>query len=343
MTPPLRNRKLDHIDLAMESRENGSVDPGWSSVRLSPVALPTLDPWDVDLTTDFLGHSLKVPILIAGMTGGHEDTQRINANLAIAADTCGVAMGVGSQRVALQDVSLSPSYAVVRDHAPNSFICGNIGISQLVEDPMAATEITRLIDMVEANAIAVHINVLQELVQPEGGIVLSSALSALADFIERCPVPVIVKETGCGLDGKTAHRLKDAGAAALDVGGAGGTSFVQIEGIRAGRNGDGHKARLAETFANWGLPTVDSVREVRNAGLPVIATGGIRNGLDVAKALALGSSLAGIGRQMLAAALKGPDEASEELHAIIEELTIAMVLTDSRNVEVLRETGVSGE
>lgn len=325
----------------MEGRDSVSVDPGWDSIRLQPVALPVLDAGAIDLGVEFLGHDLKAPIMIAGMTGGHADTEIINANLAIAANECGVGMGVGSQRAALQDVSLVSSYSVVRRNAPKAFICGNIGISQLVETPMEQADISRLIDMVEANALAVHINVLQELAQPEGGITLSNALSALEGFISRCPVPVIVKETGCGLDEKTARRLKEVDASALDVGGAGGTSFVKIEGVRAERLGDARKARIAKTFAGWGLPTMTSLQQVKNVGLPVIATGGIRNGLDVAKALAVGADMVGIGRQMLAAALKGPDETVEELRTIIEELIIAMVLTESSDIAALQNAIIS--
>ncbi len=334
--PSIRSRKLDHIHLAMQDRENDLVDPGWNGVRLSPVALPTLDPGDVNTTSEFLRHRLKAPIMIAGMTGGHKDIQVVNANLAIAANECGVAMGVGSQRAALQDASLASSYSVVRRHAPKAFICGNIGISQLADHSMQAERIVQLIDMVEADAVAVHINVLQELTQPEGHIALARALPALQEFIALCPVPVIVKETGCGLDKTTAQRLKEAGAAALDIGGAGGANFVQIEGARAAQLGQSRKVRLSETFAKWGLSAVDSLFEVRDIGLPVIATGGIRNGLDVAKALVLGAQLVGIGRQMLGAALKGPDQAIEELSTIIEELTITMVLTECQNIASLR-------
>jgi len=336
-TPSIFSRKLDHINLAMEGRDKDLVNPGWDGIRLPPVALPKYDVTDIDLTSNFLGHQLKAPIMIAGMTGGHKDTETINANLAIAANDCGIAMGVGSQRAALQDDRLTSSYSVVRHHAPDAFICGNIGISQLVENALNSADISRLIDMVKADAIAVHINVLQEIAQPEGGIVLSNAMSALEAFVGQCSVPVLVKETGCGLDRKTAKRLKETGVVALDVGGAGGASFVQIEGARAEQQGDMRKARLAKTFADWGLPTVSSLLQVKDLGLPVIATGGIRNGLDVAKALVIGAEIVGIGRQMLAAAIEGPDEAIEELRTIIEELTIAMVLTESQNIAALRK------
>lgn len=344
MSAPSRgNRKLDHIDLALKTRRQGTVDPGWDGVRLSSVALPLLDPGEVDLAVDFLGHQLLAPVMIAGMTGGHAATEPVNANLAIAAQECGIAMGVGSQRAALADASVVRSFKVVRDHAPDVLVLGNIGIAQLAAGTMNQANIARLIEMVEANAVAVHINLLQELVQPEGDNAVTVALPALERFIHDCPLPVVVKETGCGLDRKTAERLGNIGAAALDVGGAGGTNFVQIEGARAEQAGDRHKARLAGTFARWGVPTVTSLKQLQGIGVPVIATGGIRNGLDVAKALALGGDLVGIGRQMLAAAMQGPQETITELKTIIEELTIAMVLSESADIQSLRNAKLTGE
>lgn len=340
----IRQRKLDHVDLAMNDAAAAANDPGWSDVTLVPVSLPGVNVADVDLACEFLGAALRAPIFIAGMTGGHPEVEKLNAALAAAAQAHGVAMGVGSQRAALVDAELVKSYSVVRRQAPDAFICGNIGISQIVEGPLGRDVLERLIDMVEADALAVHVNVLQELVQPEGGIELGRAYEALAEMIGASPVPVIIKETGCGFDHASARRLADIGAAAIDVGGAGGTSFTQIEGIRAGLAQDQRGARLAQTFAAWGIPTALSVLEVRDVGLPVIATGGITNGLEAAKALALGAQLAGIGRKMLAAALAGPEAAAQELAAIIEELRIALSLSDCRSLDefALREPVLGG-
>jgi isopentenyl-diphosphate delta-isomerase len=341
----IRQRKLDHVDLAMNDAAAAQNDPGWSDVTLVPVSLPSVNLEDVDLSADFLGAKLKAPIFIAGMTGGHPDVEKINSSLATAAQAHGVAMGVGSQRAALIDAELAASYSVVRRMAPDAFICGNIGISQVAEGRLDRDMLRRLIDMIEADALAVHVNVLQELVQPEGGIELDRVYHALAEMIAASPVPVIIKETGCGFDHATARRLAGMGAAAIDVGGAGGTSFTQIEGIRAELAHDSRGARLAETFASWGIPTALSVLDVRDVGLPVIATGGINNGLNAAKALSLGAQLAGIGRKMLAAALTGPDGAVAELGAIIEELKISLSLSDCRNLDEfgLRDPVLSGK
>lgn len=267
------------------------------------------------------------------MTGGHPDLEKINEALAVAAQAHDVAIGVGSQRAALVDPELVQSFAIVRKRAPDAFICGNIGISQIVEDSADSGMVLRLVDMIEADALAVHINVLQELVQPEGGIELGQVYEALAEMIAASPVPVIIKETGCGFDQVTAERLARLGAAAIDVGGAGGTSFTRIEGRRAAQAQNTRGTRLAETFASWGIPTALSVLEVRDAGLPVIATGGVRNGLEAAKALSLGAQMVGIGRQMLSAALNGPDAASQELASLIEEIKISLCLCDCRSLD----------
>ncbi len=331
------NRKLDHIDLALNDGVKTRPDAGWDGVRLVPAALPGIDIDDVDLSLEFLDFQLAAPLFIAGMTGGHADVEVVNARLATAAEACGVALGVGSQRAALGDPELVQSYAVTRQKAPNAFICGNIGISQIVDPVCGIDTLKRLIDMVEANALAVHINVLQELIQPEGEIELSRAWSSLEETVKAAPVPVIVKETGCGVDGVTAKRLAEIGVAAVDTGGTGGTSFVRIEGVRAGRAGEEKGARLADTFANWGLSTVQSLLEVRDAGIPVIATGGVANGLHAAKALALGAALAGVGRAMLAAAMVGSEETVTELTTLIEELRITLLLSDCRGLEAFRK------
>ena len=335
--PSVRQRKLDHVELAIRDTALSGVDPGWSDITLVPVALPDTNLNEVDLACEFLGFGLDAPVFIAGMTGGHPDVEKINSALAIAAREHNVAMGVGSQRAALADPELIQSYAVVRQQAPKGFICGNIGISQVIDGQADIGTLNRIIEMINANALAVHINVLQELIQPEGMIEPGKAWDALAQMVSTSPVPVIVKETGCGLDRVTATRLAETGIAAIDVGGAGGTSFALIEGARAAQAHDLHRARLAQTFSAWGIPTAQSVLEVRGMGLPIIATGGVTNGLQAAKALSLGAGLAGVGRKMLAAALAGPAAATEELGAIIEEIRITLALSDCRTLEAFRK------
>ncbi|MBL6953139.1 MAG: type 2 isopentenyl-diphosphate Delta-isomerase [Alphaproteobacteria bacterium] len=330
--PSIRQRKLDHVALAMDDAAVSAGDPGWSDVTLVPATLPDIGIEDVDLSSNFLNFALRAPVFISGMTGGHPDVEKINAALATAAHTHGVAMGVGSQRAALVDPELAPSYAVVRQKAPDAFICGNIGISQILEGKIGTDVLRKLIDMIEANALAIHVNVLQELVQPEGKIELGRAFEALANLVAASPVPVMVKETGCGFDHSTAARLAETGIAAIDVGGMGGTSFTLIEGMRANTAQDRRGARLAQTFATWGIPTACSILDVRDVGLPVIATGGISNGLQAAKALSLGAQLVGIGRKMLTAAVAGPDAAVAELGLIIDEIRISLGLSGCRTL-----------
>ncbi len=328
----IRQRKLDHVELAMKEAAVSAGDPGWADVTLVPATLPDTGIQDVDLSSTFLNFDLRAPLIISGMTGGHPDVEKLNVALAIAAQTHGVAMGVGSQRAALVDPDLAPSYAVVRQNAPDAFICGNIGISQVLDGKTGTDVLRKLIDMIEANALAIHVNVLQELVQPEGEINLGRAFEALANLAATSPVPVIVKETGCGFDHATAARLAETGVAAIDVGGMGGTSFTLIEGMRANTAQDRRGTRLAQTFATWGIPTACSILDVRDVGLPLIATGGITDGLQAAKALSLGAQLAGIGRKMLAAAVGGPDAAVEELGLIIDEIRISLGLSGCRTL-----------
>lgn len=343
-TSSIGNRKLEHIDLALNGGQADAEDV-WREVRLRPVSLPSISSSDVDLSTTFLGHTLRAPLFVAGMTGGHPETEVYNARLAAAAEATGTAMGVGSQRAALDDPDLLQSYAVARQVAPKVFLCGNIGISQIIEDGGDGDTLKRLVDMIEADALAVHLNVLQEIIQPEGSIELSRAWDSLAAAVEASPAPVIVKETGCGIDRETAEGLARIGVAAIDVGGAGGTSFVRIEGLRAGQADDDDSVRLAETFADWGLTTPLSLLEVHHAGLPVIATGGITSGLEAAKALSLGAHLAGVGRKLMAAAMQSEAETTAELTRIIDELRLTLLLSDCRTTSELarRSPVLSGE
>jgi isopentenyl-diphosphate delta-isomerase len=265
------------------------------------------------------------------MTGGHPDLAPLNAALGQAAEHFGLAVGVGSQRVALADPSLAPSFGAVREHAPTAFVLANIGAGQLVEQGTVAAltsdDIRTAVDMVRADALTVHLNVAQESIQPEGDRVTGPFVPALSALVESSPVPVIVKETGSGMTGADARRLADLGVAAVDVGGAGGTSFVDIEGIRAERAGDRRRAQLAATFGGWGVPTAAAVLETRRAGVPVIATGGVRSGLDAARALALGASVVGIGRLAIVAARRGVDDLLAELDLFLHELRLACLLT----------------
>lgn len=343
----IAQRKADHLTLASSARSRSAADPGWDDVRLVPASLPELSPGDIDLSTELVGHRLEAPLVLAPMTGGHPDAARLNAVLGEAAEILGLAVGVGSQRAALVAPELEPTFAAVRRRAPSAVVLGNIGACQLVaqgdEAPLLPADIRRVVDMVGADALTVHLNVVQELVQTEGDRVTGPLGPALAELVATCPVPVIAKETGAGMTGEDARALVRHGVAALDVGGAGGTSFASIEAARAEASGDRRGARVGAAFAGWGVPTAAAVLEARGAGVPVIATGGVRHGLDAARALALGARAVGIGRVAIEAARRGVPALLDELGLFLDELRTALVLSGVRTpAELRRRTPVIG-
>jgi isopentenyl-diphosphate delta-isomerase len=275
------------------------------------------------------------------MTGGHKTAHDVNAVLAAAAERHGLAMGVGSQRAALRRPDLAYTYTVVREQAPTAFLIGNIGAPQLVQQgdtpPLDIDEIKAAVGMIRADALAVHLNFLQESVQPEGERFSKGCAAAISEVVSRINAPVIAKETGAGLSRQTALRLKVLGVRALDVGGVGGTSFAAIEGLRAEAQGATGAQRLGEVFRDWGIPTPVSVVGVQATRLPVIATGGIRTGLDAAKALALGATMVGVARPLLQAALQGGDKAVDAwVEQFLLELRTALFLTGAADVTSLR-------
>ena len=335
----IESRKQQHVELAMSAGAESRASALWEDVELLPVSVPDMVISDIDLTTEFLGHTLSTPLLITGMTGGYDHALEINRNLAAVADELGVAIGTGSQRAALVNPALESTYSVVREQAPGAFVMANIGMSQLVtqgdDEPFDRADIERAVAMVEADALAVHLNAVEELIQPEGDRNMAGLSQAIARCVQWSSVPVVGKETGAGMTRETATGLAEAGLAALDVGGVGGTSFALIEGSRAEAVGDERGARLGRTFGEFGVPTALAILEARAAGLPLIATGGVRNGLHIAKALALGATLVGIGGPIIRAARHGAEAAVIEVQHLIEELKVAMVLTGSSTVERL--------
>jgi isopentenyl-diphosphate Delta-isomerase len=327
----IERRKAEHLRIAAEEDIETRRAPGWDDVHLVHEALPAADAARIDLSARLLGHTLAIPLVIAGMTGGHSGAEQVNQTLAEAAARHGLGIGVGSQRAALRDPNLRRTYAVVRERAPKAFVIANVGISQLVEqddsEPLDAKEIRILIEMVGANAIALHLNYLEESVQPEGQTRAARIDTAIRRLVRRSSVPVIAKETGAGISGQAARRLRALGVKAIDIGGVGGTSFAAIEALRAQDRGDVARARLGQVFRDWGIPSAVAVAGSARAGLPVIATGGVRSGLDAAKALALGATVVGVGRPLLQAALDGPAAVDEWVRQFALELRTATFLS----------------
>jgi isopentenyl-diphosphate delta-isomerase len=323
------SRKQDHLRICA----GGGVEAGFSGfsdVRLVHAALPECSLGEIDTEVRFLGHRLASPLFIAAMTGGHPDALSINRNLAAAAGRCGIGMGVGSQRAALEDPELEDSFTVVREAAPSAFLCANLGVVQLREHGIEWAE--RAVEMIDAQAICIHANFLQEAIMPEGDHDARGCLAALGTLCRELPVPVILKETGAGVSREMAARLWAAGVSAIDIGGLGGTSWARVEAIRSP---GGLSALRGERFLDWGIPTVVSLREVAGRG-PVIATGGVRSGLDMARGLALGADLCGMALPLLAPAMESEEAVEQAIDGYTGELAMAMFLSGARTVKSMR-------
>lgn len=315
-------RKDDHIDINLtQSVQAIGVTTGFEDVRFIHQALPEVNLADVSTGTTFLGAPVRAPILVSAMTGGTPRGWEITHRLAVAAQHHGLPMGVGSQRAAVEDPA-RVRFFQVRNAAPDVFLMANLGAVQL-NLGYGVDACRRLVEMIEANALVLHLNPLQEALQAEGDTGFGKLLTRIEQVCRLVEVPVVVKEIGCGISGKVARQLADAGVAAIDVGGAGGTSWSGVEHYRSsspvGR-------RVSATFAGWGIPTAISLRMVRSAApnTPVIASGGLQNGLDAAKALALGAALAGFAGPLLRAADAGEEVLDDVLTATIEEVRLAM-------------------
>ena len=326
-------RKSQHIQIcATTDVEASDRYTGFSDVCLRPQALPELAWRDLDTTRPFLGGTFALPLLITGMTGGLSEGAEINLRLARAAAAAGIPMGVGSQRVALDNPEHAPIFAV-KKAVPGLFLIGNIGIAQLRRHN-ALEQCQRAVAMINADALAVHVNVLQEVVQVEGDRDFRGIFTKIAEVNQRLGVPMLVKEVGAGMDLATASRLLEAGVAAVDCGGKGGTSWSFIEGERT----DARITRsVAATFRDWGIPTAVALAILRRGlpRLPLVATGGIRDGLEVAKAVALGADLCGIGLPLLRAALASEDAVHEVLQTLAQGLKTAMICSGARTLDDL--------
>lgn len=328
-------RKAEHIRINLEEdvRSKG-VSTGLERYRLPHTALPELDLRQVDTSTRFLGRPLRAPILVSCMTGGVSQGQEINHRLALAAETLGCAMGVGSQRAAVENSDLEKFFQL-RDIAPSVLLFANLGAVQL-NYGYGVEECRRAVDSIGADALVLHLNPLQEALQAEGNTNFSGLLPRIEAVCSALDVPVVVKEVGWGISAQVAKQLVNVGVAAIDVAGAGGTSWSEVEHHRAPTS---LLRRVSTTFAGWGIPTEESVRAVRSAlpHVPLIASGGLLTGLDAAKVIALGADLAGFASPLLRAAAHSEEAAHEVLRALIEELRISMFCTSAATLPQLRE------
>ncbi|MBI2085214.1 MAG: type 2 isopentenyl-diphosphate Delta-isomerase [Candidatus Aenigmarchaeota archaeon] len=325
--PETENRKSDHIKIVLNKDIQHKYSAGFDDVTLIHNALPEIDFDDVDTEIEFLGKKLTAPIMVSGMTGGTPEAEKINKNLARAAEAVGIGMGVGSQRAMIENGKLLSTYSV-RDVAPNILLLGNIGAAQFAKG-YGVDECKKAVEMINADAIAIHLNAAQELVQPEGDRNWKGVLEVIRDVTKKLGYPVIIKETGAGINGDVAKQLEACGVKAIDVSGAGGTSWTAVESFRNSPVGD--------TFNNWGIPTAVAIKWCKmSVKIPILASGGVYNGLDAAKAIALGAHACTIARPFLRAAVASYEKTKEEMERVIRELKIAIFLTGSKDLKQFR-------
>jgi isopentenyl-diphosphate delta-isomerase len=349
MGDEVKLRKAEHVQIALKQDLSAPQAAGWQDIRLIHQALPEVDLDAIDTSVEFLGRKLSYPLLISAMTGGHPDVTAINRNLALAAEKYNVALGVGSQRAGLLHPELAESYAVTRAVAPGAFLISNVGAPQLIAQersgPFALEQVEQAIAMIGANALAVHMNHLQEAAQPEGDRRAVGQARAITSLVSQLALPVIAKETGGGIAREQAVLLKSCGVAAIDIGGAGGSSMAAMEEARSLERGAEQARAIGALYRDWGIPTPISLVESGHAGLPLIATGGVRSGLDIARALALGASLVGMAFPFLKAASESFQAVCEVMDSFIQQLKVAMQLTGSPDIAALRQVSlvVTGE
>jgi isopentenyl-diphosphate delta-isomerase len=325
-------RKSDHVRINLEEDVRSGLTTGLEELRFQHTPLPELHLERITTESTFLGKSLSAPLLISSMTGGASDVTPINRRLAEAAQTTTIAMGVGSQRAALEDENLAGSF-MVRDLAPDILLFANLGAVQL-NYGVDAQDCQRAVDMIQADALVLHLNPLQEALQPEGDHDFSKLLAKIETVCKKVNVPVIAKEVGWGISGEVAKKLVEVGVTVVDVAGAGGTSWSQVEMHRAE---DESQAELAASFLDWGLPTAEAITSVR-AELPdiaLIASGGLKDGIDLAKCLALGADIGGMAGQFLKAAARSTEAVVERIEITRKQLRLAMFATGSPSLDDL--------
>jgi isopentenyl-diphosphate delta-isomerase len=333
----ISNRKEDHIRITLREDVQSSLTTGLEQIHFEHNAIPEVDLEQIDLSTSFLTHSLQAPILISSMTGGTPEAEKINIHLAEAAQEYGIAMGLGSQRAAVEDPQHSKSFQV-REYAPDILLFANLGAVQL-NYGYGLDQCRRIVDEVQANALFLHLNPLQEALQPEGDTNFAGLLVKIEKICQNLSVPVVAKEVGWGISSDAAKRLVNSGIAAIDISGAGGTSWSQVEMHRAKTR---RQQKLAATFVSWGIPTAKALAEVHAElpDVPIIASGGLRSGIDMAKCIALGANICGMAGPFLKSAIESTECVLEFIDEICSELRICMFSTGCPDIGSLRQVSI---
>jgi isopentenyl-diphosphate delta-isomerase len=330
---PTSSRKSDHILINLNEEVQSCLRTGLERYHFVHNAIPEIDLSEIDLQTTFMAKRLKAPLLISSMTGGTKQADKINVSLAEAAQETGIAMGAGSQRAVIEEPALAAGMNL-RQYAPDILLFANLGAVQL-NYGYGLPECERAVEMLEADALILHLNPLQEALQPEGNTRFAGLLEKISEVCRKLPVPVIVKEVGWGLSKEAAVRLVETGVAAIDVAGAGGTSWSQVEMHRADSP---ERAAIAAAFIDWGIPTADAIIEVRNSlpNIPLIASGGLRSGIDVAKCIALGADLGGMAGPLLKEAINSTEAVIAHIDQVVAQIRLSMFATGAHEILALR-------
>ena len=334
------DRKLHHIDIVLNEDVTARVSTSLDEIILIHDCVPEIELDEIDTSIKILGKRLDLPLLISSMTGGHPKTKKINEILAMVAEEMNIAMGVGSQRAAIEDSSLVDTFSITRKVAPNALLLANIGAPQLALG-YGIEEARACVDMIDADGLFVHFNPLQEAIQPEGDTNYKNVLNSLEDLVKGLDVPVIPKETGAGMSYEAIKKFLNVGIKWVDISGLGGTSWSAVETFRAKLQNANLNVELGMRFWNWGIPTAISILEARLAGARVFASGGIKTGLDVAKSIAIGADIAGMAGPFIKAYAKGGKKEIERLvEAIRVELKTTMFLVGAKNIEELKRVPI---
>jgi isopentenyl-diphosphate delta-isomerase len=313
---------------------------GFADIHFIHNALPEISKQKISLSTTAFGHKFAAPLIVGAITGGTSEATKINMAIAGAVEELGLGMGVGSQRAAIEDKKLGKTFAATRKKAPTAFLIANLGAVQLAHG-YSLKEAKKAVEMIEADALAIHLNPLQEAIQPEGQVNFEGVLAKIGEIAEELDVPVIVKETGAGIAAEEAKKLEAVGVKGIDISGAGGTSFAAVEYYRAKRKENSLLHKLGDVFWDWGIPTAISIVEVsQTVNVPIIASGGIRNGVEMAKALALGASMTSLSQPVLQEAIMGTEKTKNALSLLIEELKTSMFLIGADSVQSLQATPI---